>query len=195
VRRCTRWAWPTTWSVEQSAGGNTSWNAGLDYAALLRESEHADEVRALYRKAGLSLRTDLTTLTGGARLHADAKALRTLERTSTAGQRLRMPLLDLHTISDQLVPVQQEAAFATRVRRVGDGTLLRQAYIARQGHCSFTTAEIVAGVHAINHRVAVGRWDDVAEPATLQRAALSLNLGGAAFVSYRPGRLVVGRHS
>ncbi|GAA0342070.1 hypothetical protein NE235_00790 [Actinoallomurus spadix] len=177
------------WSVEQSAGGNTSGNAGVDYAALLRASEHAPEVRALYREAGLDLRADLTTLTRGAHLTADPKARRTLRRTSTAGQGLSVPLLDLHTTSDQLVPVEQESAFAARVRAAGDGALLRQAYVARQGHCAFTAAEMVAGVHAIDHRVATGRWDRVAEPASLQRAAQSLNLGGAAFVTYRPGLL------
>ncbi len=183
------------WSIEQSAGGNTSWNAGLDYAALLRDSEHAGQVRALYRKAGLDLRADLTTLTRGANLRADPGARRRLEASSTAGQSLAVPLLNLHTIADQLVPVQQEAAFAERVRAAGDDRLLRQAYVARQGHCAFTTAEIVAGVRAIDRRVTTGRWGDVAEPAVLQRSALSLNLGGAAFVRYRPGRLVVGRHS
>ena len=150
-------------------------------------------MRALYRKGGLDLRADLTTLTRGAHLHADARARRTLQATSTAGQGLAVPLLDLHTTADQLVPVEQEAAFAARVRAAGDGGRLRQAYIARQGHCAFTTAEMVAGVHAIDHRVTTGRWDDVAEPAALQQAALALNLGGAAFVPYRPGRLVGAR--
>ncbi|MEV0401327.1 hypothetical protein [Actinoallomurus sp. NPDC050550] len=181
------------WSIEQSASGNTSFNAGVDYAALLRRSEHATEVRALYRTAGLDLRADLTTLTRSAHQHADPRARRTLQATSTAGQGLAVPLLDLHTTADQLVPVEQEAAFAARVRAAGDGARLRQAYIARQGHCAFTTAEMVAGVHAIDHRVATGRWDDAAEPAALQRAALTLNLGGAAFVPYRPGRLVGAR--
>ncbi|GHH19086.1 alpha/beta hydrolase [Streptomyces rubradiris] len=185
---------PARYSVEQSAGGNASWNTGVDYAGLLRSSEHADEVESLYRTAGLDLRTDLTALTRGARVHADPQAVRRLERTSTAGQGLAMPLLDLHTTSDQLVPVQQENAFAARVRAAGDGALLRQAYVARQGHCDFTAAEVVAGVHALEHRVATGRWDGGTTPAALQRAAQALGLDGAAFVPYRPTRLVVGRH-
>ncbi|MEU3526498.1 DUF6351 family protein [Streptomyces sp. NPDC038707] len=184
---------PARYSVEQSAGGNASWNAGVDYAGLLRSSEHADQVRTLYRTAGLDLRADLTALTRGARVHADPQAVRRLERTSTAGQGLTMPLLNLHTTSDQLVPVQQENAFAARVRAAGDGALLRQAYVARQGHCNFTAAEVVAGVHALEHRVTTGRWDGGTAPAALQRAALALHLDGAAFAPYRPTRLVVGR--
>ncbi len=57
---------PARWSVEQSAGGNTSWNKGVDYAGLLRKSAHAKQVESLYRDAYLDLRTDLNRLTRGA---------------------------------------------------------------------------------------------------------------------------------
>ena len=181
------------YSIEESAGGNVSWNTGVDYAALLRDSEHADQVRALYRAAGLDLDADLAELDKGATLKADPAALSSLQASSTAGQGLEVPLLDLHTTSDQLVPAQQESAFASRVRAGGDGDLLRQAYVARQGHCNFTTAEVVAGVHAIEQRVETGEWGDVADPARLQDSATALGLDGAAFVAYTPSRLVVGR--
>ena len=178
------------WSIEQSAGGNTSGTAGTDYARLLSSSEHAAEVAALYRQAGLDLRSDTTALTRGARIHADPQAVRRLEQSSTAGQGLAVPLLDVHTISDQLVPVQQEQAFAQRVRAAGDSALLRQAYVDRQSHCNFTTAEFVASIHALDHRVSTGRWDGQTSAAALQSAADRLGLDGAAFIAYRPGRLV-----
>ncbi|WP_052432480.1 hypothetical protein [Streptacidiphilus carbonis] len=178
------------WSIEQSAGGNTSGTAGTDYARLLGDSEHAAEVGSLYRQAGLDLRSDTAALTRGARIHADPKAVRHLEQTSTAGQGLAVPLLDVHTVSDQLVPVQQEAAFAQRVRAAGDSGLLRQAYVDRQSHCNFTTAEIVASVHALDHRVSTGHWDGRTSATALQSAAEQLGLDGAAFIAYRPGRLV-----
>lgn len=180
---------PARWSVEQAAGGNTSWNAGVDYAALLHASARAPQVEALYRQAGLSLRGDLTALTRGAHTTASPAAVRNLRRTSTAGQGLAVPLLDVHTTADQLVPVEQENAFARRVRASGDSARLRQAYVARQGHCNFTTAEIVASLHALEHRLDTGRWDDAATPRRLQRSATELNLDGAAFVPYRPDDL------
>ncbi|MFG3295174.1 alpha/beta hydrolase [Streptomyces sp. NPDC048179] len=180
---------PARWSVEQSADGNTSWNRGVDYAGLLHKSSHAKQVRALYRDAGLDLRTDLNRLTRGADISADPAALAHLKRTSTAGQSLAVPLLDIHTTADQLVPVEQESAFAGRVRRAGDSALLRQAYVARQSHCNFTTAEVVAGLHAVEHRLDTGRWDNSATSAELQHSAERLDLGGAAFTEYRPGRL------
>ncbi|MEU6381606.1 alpha/beta hydrolase [Streptomyces sp. NPDC046909] len=180
-------------AMEQSAGGNNSWNKGVDYARLLAGSVHAPQVRALYRAAGLDLRTDLSTLTAGAGITADPAAVRTAQRTFTAGQGLEVPLLDIHTTADNLVPVEQESRFASRVRASGDGALLRQAFVERQGHCTFTTAETVAALHALEHRVSTGHWDDAATPAALQRSATALGLDGAAYVTYRPAQLTVGR--
>lgn len=181
------------YAVEQSVGGNNSWNRGVDYARLLAASPHAPRVRALYRAAGLDLRADLRTLTDGATITADPAAVRTALRTSSAGQGLDVPLLDIHTTADDLVPVEQESRLAARVRASGDGALLRQAYVERQGHCAFTTAETVAALHALEHRVDTGRWDDAATPAALQRSATGLGLDGAAYVDHRPAPLTVGR--
>ncbi|MET7490116.1 alpha/beta hydrolase [Streptomyces sp. NPDC005538] len=180
---------PARWSVEQSAGGNTSWNKGIDYAGLLRKSAHAKQVRALYRDAGLNLPNDLNRLTRGADIAADPAAVARLRRTSTAGQGLAVPLLDIHTTADQLVPVEQESALAGRVRAAGDSALLRQAFVARQSHCNFTTAEVVAALHAVEHRLDTRHWDDAATAAQLQRGADALGLDGAAFTDYRPSRL------
>ncbi len=180
---------PARWSVEQSAGGNTSWNKGVDYAGLLRKSAHAKQVESLYRDAGLDLRTDLNRLTRGADITADPAAVTHLKRASTAGQGLSVPLLDLHTTADQLVPVEQESAFAGRVHAAGDSTLLRQAYVGRQSHCNFTTAEVVAGLRAVEHRLDTHHWDNAATATQLQRSADDLGLDGAAFTDYRPSRL------
>ncbi|WP_369386724.1 alpha/beta hydrolase [Streptomyces sp. CG1] len=181
------------YAVEQAAGGNNSWNRGVNYARLLAGSVHAPQVRALYRTAGLDLDADLASLTRGASITADPAAVRSAQRTSSAGQGLGVPLLDVHTIADNLVPVEQERQFGDRVRGAGDGALLRQAYVARQGHCTFTTAETVAALHALEHRVTTGHWDAAATPAALQKSATALGLDGAAYVPYRPAQLTVGR--
>lgn len=181
------------YAMEQSVGGDNSWNRRVDYARLLAGSVHAPQVRALYRTAGLDLDADLASLTRAAPVTADPAAVRTAQRTSSAGQGLGVPLLDVHTIADNLVPVEQERRFGDRVRAAGDGALLRQAYVERQGHCTFTTAETVAALHALEHRAGTGRWDDTATPAALQRSATALGLDGAAYVPYRPARLTVGR--
>ena len=100
-----------------------------------------------------------------------------------------MPELDLHTIGDNLVPVQNENYYRHLVDRAGSGSLLRQAYTASFGHCNFSPAELVAGVQAVLHRVTTGHWDNVATTASLQQAATALNLGAARFADYNPGEL------
>jgi pimeloyl-ACP methyl ester carboxylesterase len=182
---------PARYSIEQSAGGNGSWNVGVDYAALLADSPYRDEVRTLYRAAGLDLRADLTNLTRHAAVRADAGAVATLSRTSTLTGQLEVPQLALHTRYDQLAPVEFENRYAQQVRAAGDGNLLRQAYVNRRGHCAFTTSEILAALRAVEHRVQTGHWDLVATPQHLQAAALATGLGDApAFVDFHPGPLV-----
>lgn len=174
------------WSIEASAGGNTAWNTGVDYASLLGSSPYSRQVQSLYATAGLSLGTDLATLNGGTRQSANPTALAALRRSSTVNGSLGIPLLTVHTISDQLVPVGHETVFAARVYAAGSGALLRQAYVARPGHCSFTTAEIVASLHALDSRITSGQWKSVATASSLQTAATALGLDGADFISYTP---------
>jgi hypothetical protein len=176
-------------SIDQAAGGSANWTAGTEFAAVLARSPYLREVAALYRAAGLSLRADLGTLTRHADITADPAAVASLERTSVPDGHLAVPELDLHTISDQLVPVQQENFYANKVAAAGSRDLLRQAYVASVGHCNFSPAELVAGVLAISHRVSTGHWGSVADPASLDQVADGLGLGPARFVPYRPGAL------
>ena len=176
-------------SIDQAAGGSGTWTAGVNFAGVLLRSPYLREVAALYRAAGLSLRSDLDTLTRNANITADPGALASLRQTSVPTGHLAVPELDLHTVSDQLVPVQQENFYAGRAFVAGSGALLRQAYVASVGHCNFSSAELVAGVLAIGHRITTGRWDSVAEPDSLNQVAAGLGLGPARFVNYRPGPL------
>jgi hypothetical protein len=176
-------------SIEQSAGGNGSWTLGEDFAKLLEHSPYRDVVQSLYRKAGLDMKADLKTLTAGARIPADPAAVASLQETSVPTGHLDVPALNLHTIYDHLVPVEQEETYARLVRTSGGNNLLRQAYVDRIGHCNFTAGELVAGVEALGERVETGRWGSVAEPRKLQERAESLGLGEAAFVGFRPAPL------
>ena len=97
----------------------------------------------------------------------------------------------MHTLYDQLAPVEFENQYARQVRAAGDQQLLRQAYVARRGHCAFTPGEILAALRAVEHRAATGRWDRAATTRHLQATAVALGLGGTpAFVDFRPGPFV-----
>ncbi|MBV9944656.1 MAG: hypothetical protein JO262_21205 [Solirubrobacterales bacterium] len=178
--------------IELADGGNAAWTKNVNFGRLLAESPYAPEIISLYRQAGLNLRADLENLTRNANITADPAAVRSLTQTSVPTGRLQVPELDMHTISDQLVPVQQENYYRHMVAFADRSDLLRQAFVERQLHCNFTPSELVAGVQAIQQRVQTGHWDHLADPSALNAAANATGLGafGApAFIPYEPARL------
>jgi hypothetical protein len=177
--------------IELAAGGNSSATAGVDFGAVLRASAQAGEVRALYRAAGLDLRADLNTLTRDADISADPAAVATLARTSMPTGRLRAPELDIHTIADQLVPVEQENWYGRLVRWHAGGAMFRRAHVDTAGHCAFRPSETIAALHALEHRLNTGRWDSMTTPSALNAAATALGDPGR-YIRYRPARLVGG---
>jgi hypothetical protein len=181
---------PARFTIEQPAGGNGSWNVGVDYRELFAGLPDRDEVVALYRAAHLDLRADLRHLTAAADITPDLPAVRWLDRTSNTTGRLTVPTLSMHTIADQLAPVEFEDEYARRVEAAGRGGLLRQAFVHAVGHCNFTTAEYVTAVHAVRARLHRSDWGGLADPARLQADAASLGLDGAAFIPFNPGPLV-----
>ena len=176
-------------SIEQADGGQATWDIGTNFAAALRQSPYLPQVEALYKAAGLNLNADLANLTAHTSTKANPAALLSLYRTSVPTGRLEVPELDLHTIGDNLVPVQHEHYYAQLVNLAGSGSLLRQAYTESFGHCNFSPSELVAGVQAIMQRVATGQWGNVATAASLEQAAGATNLGPANYVNYNPGEL------
>jgi hypothetical protein len=175
--------------IDQASGGSATWTKGVNFARLLAHSPYAPEVISLYHQAGLNLWRDLENLTRNVNITADPAAVRSLSQTSVPTGRLQVPELDLHTISDQLVPVQQENYYRHTVTFAGRRELLRQAFVQRQLHCNFTPAELVAGVQAVQQRVQTGRWGHLSDPAVLNAAANATGLGDSAFIPYEPGRL------
>jgi pimeloyl-ACP methyl ester carboxylesterase len=177
---------PARYDIEQTAGGNPSWNTGVDYRGLLAESGRLGFVSALYRQAGADLDGDLRMLTRTADVTADQAASRWMASTSVLNGRLAIPVLTMHTTDDNLVPVEHEDEYAEDVRMAGSGGLLRQSYTDHPGHCAFTTAELVAAVETVHRRLDTGSWGTSTRPARMQALAESLGLGSAAFLEFRP---------
>jgi len=186
--------------LEARAGGNPSWNTGVNYVADLVKSADFKEVTALYRAAGLSLAKDLLTLNNSPRVKVSPKAEAYLIKNISFNGNISVPVLTMHTTGDGLVVPENEQAYRSAVDRAGRGNLLRQVFVHRAGHCAFTPAETVTAVQTLENRLASGRWH-VPGPAAMnaQAAALGpqLNIfssGGAvaptapAFLSYSPAR-------
>ena len=176
-------------SIEQAAAGQPGWTAGTNFAQLFAASSDNAEVTALYRAARLNLSGDLATLSARATIKASPAALQSLQASSDPTGKLEVPELDLHTIGDNLVPVEGENYYAKLVDQAGSGSLLRQAYTESFGHCNFSVSEMLAGVNALLQRVTTGQWGDLATAASLEQRATALHLDPAHFVSYSPGSL------
>ena len=158
--------------LEQRAGGNPSWNVGVDYGALLAGSPNRAEVEALYAQTGLDLQRDVRTLNAGATIKADPTAASYLDRYISFDGELAVPVLSVHTTGDGLVIPPNESAYAQVVGTAGRQLMLRQAFVHRAGHCTFTTAEVVAALHILLRRLDTGQWpDDALQPAALNAQA------------------------
>ncbi|MDH6549536.1 prolyl oligopeptidase family serine peptidase [Streptomyces sp. SAI-041] len=172
--------------AETRAGGNMSWNTGVDYARLLGRSSVRKEVTELYKKAGLSLTADLAALDRAPRVSADPAAVAWMSATSSFTGELTKPQLSVHTIGDPLVPVQTESALRRAVTAAGSGPLLRQAYVDNAGHCTFSPAEQLAALHALEDRLTTGRWQGT-DPASLNsRATAADPTTPSRYVRYHP---------
>ncbi|MEU6668478.1 prolyl oligopeptidase family serine peptidase [Streptomyces sp. NPDC046727] len=171
--------------AETRAGGNMSWNTGVDYTAMLHRSPLFKEVTELYKEAGLSLRTDLAALNRAPRVTADPAAVRWMERTSVFKGRLTDPQLDIHTTGDPLIPVQAESAYRRAAVAAGAGALLSQAYVHGPGHCTFTSGEMAGALDALEHRLDTGRWD-TSPDALNSRARQADPASEPRYVGYRP---------
>ncbi len=168
------YAFPGRLELEQRAGGNPSWNVGVDYGTLLAASVDRAEVESLYAKAGLNLQQDIRTLNAGTRIKADPAAAAYLDRNLSLDGNLSVPVLSMHTTGDGLVIASNESAYARVVASTGKQDVLRQVFVHRAGHCTFTAAETIAALQVLLKRLDSGRWDDSAlQPAALNAAALA----------------------
>jgi hypothetical protein len=181
------------YSIAQAEGGDSGYNIGVNYGALIRESPYYGQIEALYQAAGLNLRADIATLDEHESYAPEGDSLHRTQATSVNTGRLQVPELDVHTVSDQLAPTPFEATYAQRVALAGSSPLLRQVYANAIGHCNFTDADMVAAIDAMNNVVAARHWTPGVTVTALNHAANALDpaLGGGDFTTDRPNPLIV----
>lgn len=156
--------------LERRAGGNPSWNVGVDYGRQLARSSQQDLVRKAYRAAGLDLRADLDALAAAPRITADPQAVAFMYRYGVVRGSGRVPVVTLHTTGDGGAVPDQERWYAEQVRRASDASRLRQVYVDRGGHCSVSAAEEIVTLRSLFQRIGSGRWPDTS-PQGLNAAA------------------------
>jgi len=161
--------------LEARAGGNPSWNTGVNYTTQLAHSIDMREVVALYKAAGLSLKADLATLNNATRISADPGAVQYLADNIAFNGHINIPVLTMHTTGDGLVVPENEQAYRSVVRSEGNQSLLRQIFVHRAGHCAFTPAETITAARTLLNRLDTGFWTGQGlRPAALNAQAAAL---------------------
>lgn len=102
---------------------------------------------------------------GIARYQADPTALTALARFETSGA-LTVPVVNLHTTGDPIVPFDQMSLYGAKVSQAGGSRLLTQTTVDRHGHCTFQAAEVLDAFATL--------WRNVA-----QRPPVALSAGGS----------------
>ncbi len=109
--------------------------------------------------------------------------------------KLIIPVLTMHTIGDNVIPVQLVLPYAQTIKKAGSGAMLRQVFVDHAGHCNFTPGDNLAAMHTLiddclNHDGKWGKYDPNKHPERLNRKANSYgpqyNAEPPAFVTYTP---------
>jgi pimeloyl-ACP methyl ester carboxylesterase len=157
---------------EQRAGGNFSWNVGIDYGQLLDASGRRGLIEALYAKAGISLAADLATLAAAPRISADPGAVEYMRNNYTPTAEPKVPLLAVQAFGDGTTSPSLQRSYAEHA----PPKMMDSQYVKRAGHCPFSVEETLASVHRLEARLDSGKWPPRAppfvphEPAPLLRA-------------------------
>jgi dienelactone hydrolase len=187
-------AWALRAELEFRAGGNPSWNTGVNYRVQLSHSVDQNEVVALYAQAGLDLDADLQKLQNAPRISADPAAVAYLNQYITFDGDIDIPILTMHTTGDGLVVNEDEQAYAGAVREAGNNDLLRETFVHRAGHCAFTPAETITAFQTLINRLDTGKWEGSTDPDTMNAEAAALgptaNYLPPSFIQFHPAQFL-----
>ncbi len=181
--------------VEVVAGGNFSWNHGVDYAALLARSGMADLVEAIYAKSGLSLQADLGQLAQAPRISADAAAVAAAETLTSYSGAIAGPVIVVDNIGDPVDADAYKRAYERTVARAGRAELLRTTWVRSARHANQSALEKLTGFVKLIERLDSGAWSATTPDAMMAAAAAidaksDLDLGPARFTLHTPPEML-----
>ena len=166
-----------------ASGQQLSWNTGIDYREFFENGNEAFKraVRQLYQEAGLDLAADIARVNTFPRVSASPYAL---EWWNTPGRTAKgtpkIPLLRMHEVGDQQVPLSLVQGYGDLIHANGKENLYRLAVVNSPAHCNYTPAETMAAVETMmrspGHRAVgehgAGADEHAGEVAARERRAL-----------------------
>ena len=131
------------------AGGPVVQNLNHNYTLTTAEKTYL---------AGLGVDADAILAQMNARRNISAPPAQRnfLERNADYSGKIRKPVLTVHTIVDEIVPVSNESAYAATNAAAGKQDLLFQTYTSGVGHCNFTGPQIFTAIFAMDGWVQTG---------------------------------------
>jgi hypothetical protein len=147
--------------TESDAGGPVAENVGFEYTLTAAEKGYlaALGVNADELLSAMNARTNIT---------ARRSARNYLEHWGGFSGQLTRPVLTMHSIFDGLVPVYNHSAYTAAVTAAGSSDRLLQAFVTNVGHCSFSAAQYLSVVEAMQNWLNTGvKPDASALPVSL----------------------------
>ena len=86
------------------------------------------------------------------RTNADATATATIQQHYETTGRLRVPLITLHTLRDDVTPYWHVTAYQQKIIAAGSAPLYEHRAVDAFGHCNFTLADVQAAFAALASR-------------------------------------------
>lgn len=148
--------------AERRAGGPFMQN--LTHAYSLTAAEEA-----YLASLGVDAGPLLAAMNGRRTITAWQPARNYAEHYAEFSGRIKRPVLTLHSRIDWEVPVSHQSAYREAVASAGRSDLLVQAFTTGVGHCSFSTAQNLAALRALDE------WVESGDPPT--PAAFPAGLG------------------
>lgn len=169
-----------------------SWNDTVDFHRLFSrgDDDYVRAVKALYKAAGVDLRSELALLDSKPRMSADPAAIAfwSVPSRSVDGTP-KIPVLRIHTTGDNAVPPNIIDGYEQKMRRNhGDKRLYKTSIVEAGGHCTFSAAESAAAMETLLTRIETGRWPGTSPKEMNKLAQKLLPEFPARFVDYDPVR-------
>jgi len=155
--------------LERRAGGPVAENVGREYTL-------SDNDKAYLAGLGVNADALLAEMNAMTSITSDRNARNYAAHYFDPSGDIRRPVLTVHTTGDALAPPNHESAYCTTVAQAGNGDLLMQQFTAGyrtpsgtivNGHCTFTSAQNVAGIDAMVSWLDTGNRPGAFFPASL----------------------------
>jgi hypothetical protein len=168
-----------------ASGQQLSWNTGVDYREFFENGNESftRAVRQLYHEAGLNLDSDLARVNAFPRVAASPYALEWWNQPGRTAKGLpRIPLLRMHEVGDQQVPLSLVEGYRDLIQANGKEDLYRLVVVNSPAHCNYSAAETMAAVETMMRRLDTGRWEST-DPDQMNARAKALHSSPARFTT------------